>query len=116
MDDTFSYRAAPLPLRRRIDPRSVKLVVVAIVVVSCCVLFTKWVIDSERRSEVLASGHAAEAPLVGHFEGIDAEAAAAVPALPSSMLPREPTHAPRWRPRVTRPAAARRSPTPAPAS
>ena len=31
MDDTFSYRAAPLPLRRRIDPRSVKLVVVAFV-------------------------------------------------------------------------------------
>ena len=32
MDDTFSYRAAPLPLRRRIDPRKVKRAVVAFVV------------------------------------------------------------------------------------
>lgn len=82
MDDTFSYRAAPLPLRRRIDPRKVKRAVVAFVVVSSCVLFAKWVIDSEQRSEVLASGQAAEAPLVGHFEGVDAEAAAGAPALP----------------------------------
>ena len=88
MDDTFSYRAAPLPLRRRIDPRKVKLVVVAFVVVSCCVLFAKWVIDSERRSEVLASGQAVEAPLVGHFEGVDAEAAAEAPALPDGRRSR----------------------------
>jgi hypothetical protein len=82
MDNTFSYRAAPLPLRRRIDPRRIKLAVVAFVMLSAFVAFSGWVIASERRSEALAAGQAAEAPLVGHFEGVDADSEVAAPALP----------------------------------
>jgi hypothetical protein len=82
MDDTFSYRAAPLPLRRRIDPRRIKLAVVALLMLSAFVAFSGWVIGSERRSEALATGLAADAPLVGHFEGADADAEANAPGLP----------------------------------
>jgi hypothetical protein len=82
MDDTFSFRAAPLPLRRRIDPRRIKLAVVGLLVVASVVAFSTWVIDSERRSEAKVTTPTIDAPLIGHFDGADAEVALEAAALP----------------------------------
>jgi len=50
MDQTFNFRAAPVPLHRRLSPRAVALAVAACLVLSGFVSFARWVIDSERRS------------------------------------------------------------------
>jgi len=50
MDQTFNFRAAPVPLHRRLSPRAVALAVAACLVLSGFVSFSRWVIDSERRS------------------------------------------------------------------
>jgi hypothetical protein len=50
MDQTFDFRAAPVPLHRRLSPRAFALAVAACLVLSGLVSFSRWVIDSERRS------------------------------------------------------------------
>lgn len=50
MDQTFNFRAAPVPLHRRVSPRAIALVVTACLMLSGLVSFSRWVIDSERRS------------------------------------------------------------------
>ena len=72
MDDTFSFRAAPLPLRRRIEPRMIKVAVAAIIVVFSVVAFARWVVQSERQSEAAAAGLSEDEALVGRLQGSDA--------------------------------------------
>jgi hypothetical protein len=55
MSETFSFRAAPQPLRRRVDPRAVKAAALAFGLVLVLGTFARWVIDSERASEAAAS-------------------------------------------------------------
>ena len=50
MDQTFNFRAARVPLRRRLEPRTVASAVAAIVVLFGLVSFSLWVVGSERRS------------------------------------------------------------------
>ncbi len=118
MDETFSYRAAPLPLRRRIDLRgSSSSWWWRRVVVSLLRAVHRWVIDSERRSEALASGQrrgsAAGGPLRGHRRrGGRRGACPACVDAPARADARTALAAAR----EARRAAARRSPTPGPAS
>jgi hypothetical protein len=49
MDQTFNFRAAPVPLHRRLSPRAIALAVAACLVLSGLVSFA-MVIDSEHRS------------------------------------------------------------------
>ncbi len=70
MDDTFSFSAPAVPLRRRTDPRAIKLAVVGLVLLTGIVTFSKWVIDSERRSEAkAASVHGDDAGAMGLIGG-----------------------------------------------
>lgn len=55
MDQTFNFRAAPVPLRRRLNPRTIVFAVVVLVVVFGLVSFSTWVVGSERRSMELAA-------------------------------------------------------------
>ena len=52
MDDTFAFRSTGLPLRRRVDPVALKAALAAFVVVLAVGLFARWVIASERASEL----------------------------------------------------------------
>ncbi len=52
MDDTFAFRSTGRPLRRRVDPVALKAALAAFVVVLVVGLFARWVIASERASEV----------------------------------------------------------------
>ena len=52
MDDTFAFRSTGRPLRRRVDPVALKAALAAFVVVLAVGLFARWVIASERASEV----------------------------------------------------------------
>ena len=52
MDDTFAFRSTGRPLRRRVDPVAMKAALAAFVVVLAVGLFARWVIASERASEV----------------------------------------------------------------
>jgi hypothetical protein len=51
MDDTFAFRSTG-PLRRRVDPVALKAAFAAFVVVLAVGLFARWVIASERASEL----------------------------------------------------------------
>jgi hypothetical protein len=73
MDEGFSFRAAPVPLRRRIDLRVVKAVAVGAVVLCAVIAFSRWVIDSERRSEAIADAHLSDQPVVGMIQGATVE-------------------------------------------
>ena len=73
MDETFSFRAPPLPLRRRVDPRVVKTVVVALVLLTALTVFSRWVIDSERRSEARAAEGVTDEPMIGMMQGAPVE-------------------------------------------
>ncbi|MGZ8602510.1 MAG: hypothetical protein ACXWXN_08340 [Actinomycetota bacterium] len=71
MDQTFNFRAAPVPLRRRLNPRAIALAVTALVVLSGLVSFSRWVIDSERRSIDRAEQVDAVTSIVGTISGGD---------------------------------------------
>jgi hypothetical protein len=73
MDETFSFRAPPLPLRRRIDLRVVRRVVVASVILTSIVVFSRWVIDSERRSEARAAQRTTDEAMIGMMQGAPVE-------------------------------------------
>jgi hypothetical protein len=73
MDESFSFRAPPLPLRRRVDLRVVKAVVVALVLLTALTVFSRWVIDSEHRSEARAAGLATDVPMIGMMHGTSVE-------------------------------------------
>ncbi len=71
MDQTFDYRAAPVPLWRRLSPRAIALAVAACVVLSGLVSFSRWVIDSERRSIERAAVADRATSAVGTISGAD---------------------------------------------
>ena len=73
MDEGFSFRAAPVPLRRRIDLRVVKAVAVSAVVLCAVFAFSRWVIDSERRSEAIADAPHSGQAVVGMTQGAPGE-------------------------------------------
>lgn len=75
MDQTFDFRAAPVPLWRRLSPRAIALTVAACVVLSGLVSFSRWVIDSERRSVERAAVADHTAPAVGTISGTDGTSA-----------------------------------------
>jgi hypothetical protein len=55
MSDTFAFRSAPIPLRRRINRRAVKAVLLTAVLLLAAGRFADWVIQSERASFAEAS-------------------------------------------------------------
>jgi hypothetical protein len=70
MDDTFSFSAPAVPLRRRTDPRAIKLALVGLVLLSGLVVFARWVIQSEHRSEAQAASiEADDASAIGLIGG-----------------------------------------------
>jgi hypothetical protein len=71
MDRAFDFRAAPVPLWRRLNPRAIALTVAACVVLSGVVSFSRWVIDSERRSLALAESAGSTSSIVGTISGED---------------------------------------------
>lgn len=75
MDQTFDFRAAPVPLHRRVDPRAVVLAVAAFLVLGGFVSFSRWVVDSERRSLERAERADAVTSIVGTISGGDDSAA-----------------------------------------
>ena len=82
MDDGFSFRAAPVPLHRRVDLRVIKSVVAGVVVLVATTAFARWVIDSEHRSEAGAEAHLTSEPVVGMLHGtIVEDPADALPVL-----------------------------------
>ena len=83
MDQTFDFRAAPVPLRRRVRPRAIALVVAGSVALSGLVSFSRLVIESERRSMERAELAGAATSIVGTISGSDDE--------PTDRAPR------RWR-------------------
>jgi hypothetical protein len=82
MDETFSFRAPPLPLRRRVNGRVVKGVAAAVVLLTVLALFTQWVVESERRSEARAPLAVTDEPMIGMMQGVPAEETAGAPSLP----------------------------------
>jgi hypothetical protein len=71
MDDTFSFSAPAVPLRRRTDPRAVKLALVGLVLMIGLVVFARWVIESERRSEAKAAAASSGEHSVGLLQGTE---------------------------------------------
>jgi hypothetical protein len=71
MDRAFDFRAAPVPPWRRLNPRAIALAVTACVVLSGVVSFSRWVIDSERRSIELAESAGSASSIVGTISGED---------------------------------------------
>lgn len=71
MDQTFYFRAAPVPLRRRLNPRAIALAMAALLVASGLVAFSTWVIGSERQSIELAARADDATTMVGTLSGID---------------------------------------------
>jgi cell division septation protein DedD len=69
MSDTFAFRAVPVPLRRRVRPRVVKAVGVALVVLIAMTWFARLVIRSERESFARAERHQTSANLVDTISG-----------------------------------------------
>jgi hypothetical protein len=73
MDDTFAFRSTGRPLRRRVDPVALKAALAAFVVVLAVGLFARWVIASERASEL--EKPASEPVGVQVLEGVETVAA-----------------------------------------
>jgi hypothetical protein len=69
MDQTFNFRAAPVPLHRRLSPRAIALVVAASLVLCGLVSFSRWVIDSERRSVERAERAGTSSAIIGTIDG-----------------------------------------------
>jgi hypothetical protein len=73
MDQAFGFRAPPVPLRRRLNRRAIALAVTACVGMLAIGSFSRWVIESERRSLDHAQTVQA-ASIVGTLSGDDASA------------------------------------------
>lgn len=71
MDQTFEFRAAPVPLKRRVRPRAIALALTVAVAMSCLVSFSRWVIESERRSMQRAEHTDGATAIVGTISGDD---------------------------------------------
>ena len=71
MDQTFNFRAAPVPLRRRANPRVIALAVAALIVVSALIWFSTLVVGSERRSMERAARSEDSTAMVGTISGAD---------------------------------------------
>ena len=71
MDQAFGFRAASVPLWRRVRARTIALAVVSFVVAVGLVSFSWWVIESERRSMERAETADATASVVGTISGSD---------------------------------------------
>jgi hypothetical protein len=74
--ETFSYRSVPMPLRRRLRRRSVKVSVALVLVVFGLVSFSRWVTDSERASFRALALHTAPPAFVSTIQGSGDTAAA----------------------------------------
>jgi hypothetical protein len=79
MDQTFNFRAAPVPLHRRLSPRAIALVVTACLMLSGLVSFSVWVIDSERRSMARAQRADAPGAIIGTLAGSEGSATGSDP-------------------------------------
>jgi hypothetical protein len=79
MDQAFDFRAAPVPLRRRLNPRAIVLVVTACLVLCGVVGFSRWVTASERRSVELAEASSTTTSIIGTIGGGDVALADAIP-------------------------------------
>jgi len=86
MDQTFNFRAAPVPLHRRLSPRAIALVVTACLFLSGLASFSRWVIDSERRSMARAERADAPGAIIGTLSGSDAAAADSGPLADSFAI------------------------------
>lgn len=64
MSDTFAFRSLPVPMRRRVNMRVIKTVIVVSMVVAAVGAFSRWIMRSEQASFVAAAHHAA-APALG---------------------------------------------------
>jgi hypothetical protein len=73
MDQTFDFRAAPVPFRRRVRPRAIALAVAAAVVLTGVVSFARVVIDSERRSMERVEHAEGATAIVGTISGPDTD-------------------------------------------
>jgi hypothetical protein len=69
MDQAFDFRAAPVPVWRRLRPRAIVVAVAVAAVVSGVVSFTRWVVESERRSIERAEAAETVGPAVGTISG-----------------------------------------------
>ncbi len=88
MSDTFEFRMVPTPLRRRVRPRTVVVVLVVLVVGSAVGWFGRWVNASERAS-FLAAPAPPETNFVDTLDGVAApEAAGNTVAAPEDRLAR----------------------------
>ena len=71
MDQTFNFRAAPVPLRRRVNPRVIVFTVAGFMVVSAFIWFSTLVVGSERRSIERAARSEDSTAMVGTISGAD---------------------------------------------
>jgi len=71
MDRAFDFRAAPVPPWRRLNPRAIALAVTACVVLSGILSFSRWVVESERRSLERAERAESAPSIVGTISGDD---------------------------------------------
>lgn len=77
MDQTFTFRAAPVPPWRRLHPRAIALAVAACLTLSGIVAFGRWVADSERRSFERARAADDGGALIGTIAGPEETSATA---------------------------------------
>jgi hypothetical protein len=70
MSDTFAFASLPVPLRRRVNVRGLKIAVVLCVLVAAVGSFARWTIRSEQAS-FLAAAHHTAAPSIGLDQGVD---------------------------------------------
>jgi hypothetical protein len=87
MDDTFSFSAPPVPLRRRTDPRAVKLALLGVAVMTGLVVFSRWVIDSEARSEAKAAAFTVDEGSVHLLQGTESAEEPDASTLPAIDVP-----------------------------
>jgi hypothetical protein len=74
VSDTFAFRAVPVPLRRRINLRVVKTILIGLVVVLGVGAFAGWAIDSERESFAREASHARSSQAIVRISYADASA------------------------------------------
>lgn len=79
MDQTFNFRAATVPMARRVSRRAIALALMIGVVVSGLVVFSTWVVDSERRSMEREAPPEDTTPMVGTISGAGAALTGSIP-------------------------------------
>jgi hypothetical protein len=92
--ETFSYRAVPMPLRRRLRRRSVKVTVVVALILFGVASFARWVTDSERASFRALALHTSPPALISTIQGSGdtAEAIAAITTTPQDIQAQNVAH------------------------